>query len=375
VKLRDHKLVSPPTLPTGQIPIGIQADLRSRSGPDLGDVLHRMVTAHLRFSREDFTWATIEPRRGIYCWGYTDSWMFGAARAGVQIIAVVDASPIWAEPTATTAPTDPSGLRAYAAFVRELLGRYGAYGSFWSRHPALRPDPITYVDVWNEPYTQSFWQGDYPDPAGYAEMFEAVVHAARPVDPKARFLLEGDTTAQDGSPFLASVLLAQPQIAHDAYAVSVHPYASNGWGPGVCDSAGTQQDRRFQTCRLKDVRRILDKAGASRVKLFVTEIGWGANGSTPPQLSPSTVALYVRETFDQLRTRWKGLVSGLIWYQYQSTASGAGPNGDFGLIQPNGVPYPAWYVFADEAARGVSSALTNHPRRSRRLSPTRPPSQ
>jgi hypothetical protein len=317
------------------------------------NVLTRMTQAHLDFTREDFSWASIEPQPGLFCWGRTDFWMYGAARAGVQVIAVPDASPSWAESTISTAPTDGPGLRRYATFVRELMGRYGAYGSFWSQHPTLRPDPITYVDVWNEPYINYFWHRDYPDPAGYASMFEAVVHATRPVDPHARFLLEADVTAQDGSPFLSRVLSAQPAIVHDAYAVSTHPYASDGWGPDVCSRAGTDASRRYQTCRILDLRKILNNYGASKVGLFITELGWGVNGRTRPSTSPSTVARYVRQTFSLLRTQWRGIVTGLIWYRYQSPPSGPGWRGDFGLIQPNGVPYPAWRALADEARRGI----------------------
>jgi hypothetical protein len=356
VRLPDHKPVAELAEPQGQIPLGIAADLRSRRGPDLGNVLMRMASAHLRYSREDFTWWTIEPRRGVFCWAQTDSWMYAAARAGIQILAIPDAPPTWAEPSPTTAPTDPAGLQAYAAFVRELLGRYGSYGSFWNRHPKLHPNPITLVDVWNEPYSSQFWSRSYPDPAGYAAMFETVVRTARPVDPRARFLLEADTTALTAAgqkPFLAPVLSAQPDIAQDAYAVSVHLYASNGWGPSVCDTEGSIETRRFQLCQIQDVRHILDSHDASRVGLFITEIGWSTSTANPWGVNPQVASRYIHETFSLLRTRWKGLLSGLIWYDYQSPERDAHHLNDFyGLVHPDGVPGPGWYALAEEAQLG-----------------------
>jgi hypothetical protein len=359
VRLPDHKPVAEHAAPQGQIPLGIQADLRSRNGSDLGNVLMRMVSAHLHYSREDFTWSTIEPRRGVFCWAQTDFWMYGAARAGIQIIAIPDASPTWAEPSPTTAPTDPAGLQAYAAFVREMLGRYGSYGSFWNQHPKLHPNPITLIDVWNEPYSRQFWSRSYPDPAGYAAMFETVVRTARPVDPRARFLLEADTTALAATgpqPFLSSVLSAQPQIAQDAYAVSVHPYTSNGWGPSVCDTEGSVETRRFQLCRIQDVRNILNSHGASRVRLFITELGWSTSTANPSRVDPQVGVRYIHETFALLRTRWKGLVSGLIWYDYQSPEHDThGLNDFFGLVHPDGVPSPGWYALAEEAQLGIMS--------------------
>jgi hypothetical protein len=361
VSLRSHRLVGGPTEPRGQIPLGIQADLRSRSGPDLGDVLMRMHDAHLRFSREDFSWSTIEPRPGVFCWAQTDFWMYGAARAGIQIIAVPDAAPAWAEPSQTTAPTDQAGTRAYAAFVRQLLGRYGSYGSFWNLHPSLRSNPVRFVDVWNEPYSKQFWSRSFPDPAGYARIFEAVVHAARPVDRRARFLLEADTTAitENGQdPFLTAVLREQPAVARDAYAVSVHPYASNGWGPSFCDPTAAASVTRFQFCRIRQIRRILDSHHASRVRLMITELGWSIAPQNSSGVSVAALTAYIHETFTLLRTRWKGLVSGLIWYDYQSPQRDPASLNDFyGLVQPDGVPGPGWPVLAEEAQRGIPGRL------------------
>lgn len=250
-----------------------------------------MTGAHLSYAREDFTWSTIEPRRGVFCWAQTDYWIYGAARAGVRVIAVPDASPRWAEASPTTAPTDPVGTREYAAFVRELLGRYGSYGSFWNHHPTLRPDPIRLVDVWNEPYSREFWARGSPDPAGYAAMFETVAQVSRWADTRVRYLFEADTSALATAgqrSFLAAALASQPRIERDAYAISVHSYARNAWGPNVC---GSRAERRFQVCRLLGLRGILDSHGASRIKLFITEIGGVLRPRTPREQHPTLRAV------------------------------------------------------------------------------------
>lgn len=351
-----HELVAERPEAAGLVPVGVQAGLRSRTGRDLGDVLMRMTRAHLSYAREDFTWATIEPRRGVFCWAQTDYWMYGVARAGVRVIAVPDASPRWVEATPTTAPTDPMGAREYAAFVRELLGRYGSYGSFWNDHPTLHPDPIRLVDVWNEPYSPQFWARGFPDPAGYAAMFETVVHVSRSTDTRARYLLEADTsslTPTGQRPFLADALAARPQIERDAYALSVHPYTSNGWGPSVCS---TGAERRFQVCRLRELRGILDSHGARRIKLFITELGWSTAGANPSGVAPGVASRYVHELFALLRGRWRGLVDGLVWYEYQSSERDSRQVNDFyGAVQSDGVPGPVWTALAQESSRGIPS--------------------
>jgi hypothetical protein len=304
---------------------GIQARLRTRRGGDLRGAADDVRSSGARYTREDFTWGTIEPRKGLMCWGATDRWMAAAARRGLHVIAILDAPPAWATASWNTAPTSGAALDAYIRFTSQVIGRYGSSGSFWRENPGIPAVPIDHYDIWNEPYYERFWAGSV-DPAAYAQMFRAVVRAARPVDPRAKFMLEAETTTlgPDGQqqPFLAAMFDAVPDLGRYADIASIHPYASNGWGPETCQQGPDLQARRLQVCRLNDIRAILDAHGAAGTRMWITELGWSAAAIPGGAVSDADQARFTRETYALLRGRWAGLVDGVVWYGYQTPSAG-----------------------------------------------------
>ena len=270
------------------VPVGITARLSERSDGDLARVVSRLRSAGVAYVKEDVSWRTLEPSRGVYDWSSMDRWVAAAAGGGLRIIALPCDAPRWAMPRWNYAPVRGSGrLADFSDFVRELVERYGNRGAFWQEHPELAARPIRYYDIWNEPYVRRFWGREFPDPGGYARMFKAVVKAARPADPGARFMLEADTrvlaTGYPGKPFLAAMLRAVPRLGSYAYAVSVHPYQADGESPRECSrprpSRGVRRDWRatvLDFCRIADIRRMLDAAGARRVRIWITEVGWSS---------------------------------------------------------------------------------------------------
>ena len=198
------------------MPVGITARLSERSDEDLARVVSRLRSAGVTYVKEDVSWRTLEPSRGVYDWSSMDRWVAAATSGGLRIIALPCDAPRWAMPAWNYAPVRGSGrLADFSAFVRKLVERYGTRGDFWVEHPELRTRPIRYYDIWNEPYVPRFWAGRFPDPVGYARMFKAVVEAARPADPRARFLLQADTrvlaTGYPGRPFLAEDAAGRPR--------------------------------------------------------------------------------------------------------------------------------------------------------------------
>ena len=347
---------------TAGLPVGIKARLSARSDADLARVVRRLRAAGVTHVREDVSWARIEASRGAFRWGGMDRWVAAATRNDLEIIALVGDPPAWATPAWNVAPTSGAPRADFANFVRRLVERYGTNGAFWRAHPGLNPVPIRYYDIWNEPYVSRFWSHRFPDPAGYARMFKAVVQAARPADPRARFLLEADTrvieTGWPWRPFLSAMFDAVPDLGEYAYAVSVHPYQGDGGSPRTCSrprpSRGVEHDWRatvLQFCRIEDTRRILDARGAHDTRIWITEIGWSTAPRGARRVSQGRQATYVREVFDLLRTH-SGLVAGVVWYEYQGPERDPGRDDDFfGLVRPDGTPKPAWDAFRSEALR------------------------
>lgn len=365
---------------TAGVQVGIKARLSTRTDAGLSRVTRRLRAAGVTHVREDVSWARIERSPGVFRWEGMDRWVVAATQNDLEIIALVGDSPAWATPGWNVAPTGAAPLADFSNFVRRLVQRYGTNGAFWRAHPELKPVPIRYYDIWNEPYVSRFWSDRFPDPAGYARMFKAVVQAARPVDPRARFLLEADTrvieTGWPWQPFLSAMFDAVPDLGEYAYAVSVHPYQGDGGSPRTCSrptpSRGVKQDWRatvLQFCRIEDIRRILDARGAHDTRIWITEIGWSTAPHGKGSVSERRQAAYVSEVFDLLRAR-RGLVSGVVWYEYQAPARDPARHGEFfGLVGPDGTPKPAWDAFRAEAGHEASGDLAERAAAARRTSP------
>ena len=346
--------------PGPAVPIGIKARLSDRDDSALAQVTAKLRATGVSIVREDVAWSTIEPRPGRYYWDGMDRWVSAAAGQGLEVMAILGSPPTWATPSWNVAPTGGGPLSAFSDFVRAVVARYGTGGEFWQSHPGLQAVPIRYWDIWNEPYASRFWAGESPDPAAYAEMFKAVVEAARSVDPAARFLLEADTRiVSDGwpwKPFLAAMFDAVPDLGRYAYGVSVHPYQGDGGSPRSCTpstrypgSRARWQATALQFCRIADVHQILAAHGAGDLKIWITEIGWSTAPGAEAGVSDAAQARYVQQVFELLRTRYQGLVSGLIWYEYQGPESNPSELDKYlGLVRSDGVAKPAWGAFAEE---------------------------
>jgi hypothetical protein len=357
-----------PPRPTraGSVPlVGVKARLAGRGDGDLAAVVARLRVAGVRVVREDVSWATLEPQRDRFDWSSMDRWVAAAAREQIEIVALPNEAPTWATGAWNRPPTSGEALDQYAHFVRALIERYGTNGEFWHQHPELPHVPIRHWDIWNEPYVSRFWATDnFPDPAGYAHMFKTVVQTARPADPNAQFMLEADTrvieTGWPWKPFLTAMFDAEPDLAQYADAVSVHPYQGDGGSPHTCTpfktSRGTNEDWRatvLQFCRITDIRRILDAHGAQHTKIWITEIGWTTAPNAPNAVTEQTQATRTSEVFELLRTTYKNMITGIIWYEYQSPEQN--PNNEnhyYGLTHPNNQPKPAWTTLTQELKAG-----------------------
>jgi hypothetical protein len=342
--------------------IGVSAVLRGMDSGELNQTVARLRSVGVEYTREDFAWNRIETSPGNYDWSNYDNMVGGAAKQGLKIIAIADGAPAWATPSPTTPPASGSALAGYNEFVRQAILRYGSNGTFWATHPDIPKVPVTTWDVWNEPYFKYTWGEQTPDPAAYARMFKTVAVTGRATDPQAKFMLEADSGNGGYSwpqpPYLSAMFDAVPDLASYADYVSIHPYTGND-APSDCtpysQSQGVANDwkaTRFQFCRVKDIRNILDDHGARNTRMWITEVGY----TTAPQgsrgVSEAQQAQYVHDVFRLLR-QWR-LVDGLTWYCYKTDESN--PSDDeayYGLVHADGSAKPAWDAFVQEARQGL----------------------
>jgi hypothetical protein len=195
-------------------------------------------------------------------------------------------------------------------------------------------------------------------------MFKSVVSAVRGVDSEARFMLEAETGANTGSwpqpPFLEAMFAAVPDLENYADIVSLHPYTSEDAPTGCNSQRGGKEfwyDTRFQFCRVKDVRKLLDGYGAKRTRIWITEVGYTTAPNADRTVSEGQQADYLRAAFRLLR-QWR-VVDGIVWYELRGgETSSSDPYAYFGLLHKDGSAKPAWNAFVDEARTGIPAATT-----------------
>ncbi len=248
----------------------VSNDAFAARGSQRAQILAAERRTGVELLRETFDWATIEPRRGRFEFGYYDAYMAATARAGLSVLPVVFGLPSW-EPrqledganvsaTTTFAPARPAD---FAAFAAALARRYGPGGTFWRSHPALAAHPIRSWQIWNEPNLAVYW-GGRPNARAYVALLAAAAAAIRRVDPGAEVVTAGIPDSTIGVPlerFVGELLRDGARASFDTLAIN--PYASS--------SAGVIAATRA-------VRALLDRAGLARVPIWLTEIGWASGG-------------------------------------------------------------------------------------------------
>ncbi len=156
----------------------------------------RLARGGVRTVRINAYWGSVEPSPGVRDWTAMDAVVSDAAAAGIELHPFLFSTPPWASsnpagPPSVSPPLQSSQARAgWAAFVRDLAGRYGATGSFWLAHPSLPRLPIRYWQLWNEVNLSYYW-GSQPSAAGYADLLRLTVPALREGDPSAKLVSAG----------------------------------------------------------------------------------------------------------------------------------------------------------------------------------------
>ena len=169
-------------------------------------------------------------------------------------------------------------------------------------------------------------------------------------------------TGYPGKPFLAAMLRAVPNLGSYAYAVSVHPYQGDGASPRECSrpracarrEAGTGGRPCSTSAGSPTSAGCSTPHGARRVRIWITEVGWSSAPGARNGVTKAAQARYVRQVFDLLRTRYRGMVVGPGLVRVPELPGQPWDQEDyFGLVQPGGAPKPAWHAFARQARRGL----------------------
>lgn len=231
--------------------------------------------AGVRLLRQTFDWAYIEREQGglyplpPYDWSLQDRLVLAAARAGITVLPVLFNPPAFASSRPSGAannftypPRDPASM---ATFASAAVDRYGPGGSLWRENGGVRARPIRAWQVWNEPTLRAYWGGK-PSARGYVKLLKAVGDAIKARDRKAEVVTAGipPSFLRGSVPirkFVDQMYRAGGKQAFDTLAINSYARSARELGR-----------------LLHSVRRIMNRRGDRRARIWITELGWCDKG-------------------------------------------------------------------------------------------------
>ncbi|MFB0534734.1 MAG: O-antigen ligase family protein [Anaerolineae bacterium] len=248
-------------------PFGVNVSLEQYDTTDRERALAMIEAAGLRWVRQSFPWAEIEPQPGHYRWQLWDEVVSAVQAHDLSIIAVLDTAPSWARrDTDSENPyTPPQETADYGRFVRAFAGRYG--------------EQIDYYQVWDEPNVSAHWGDGYVDAAAFITLLREGYAQIKAADPVAYVLTAGLAPTTEEGPlnlnevaFLRRLYAAGGRDYFDILAAK--PY---GFWSGPADRREDVAVLNFS--RLALLRQVMADEGDEEKAVWAVEFGWN---SLPP---------------------------------------------------------------------------------------------
>ena len=149
--------------------------------------LQGMAAAGVRTERFELGWRSLEPSRGSYRWGRSDTFIGALASRGIRPLPFVWMIPAMGGRRPRAAPARPAAghRRRGGSFLKAAVARYGPGGSYWATGYRQRyganatPLPIQSWQIWNEPNLKKFFDPEGSDQAVGLEVRPAAADLPR----------------------------------------------------------------------------------------------------------------------------------------------------------------------------------------------------
>jgi hypothetical protein len=306
----------------------------------------RMARGGFETVRLAIPWSFVQqsPSSG-YDWSPVDHEMEVVARSGMSALPFIYSSPEWLVKKFTVLPVKTARQRkAWKAFLRAAVDRYGPNGSFWLEHGPGSPSPlpkrpVRRWQIWNE--ANFFFFATPASPGLYGRLVKIAHRALTARDPRAKVVLSGlfgrpKPAYPKGMPatrFL-NKLYDVPGIRRAFDGVALHPYAA------------TARELRKMTEALRKVIVSNRDRGAG---LYLTEIGWGSQSNSPVafERGPQGQVTELKAAYRYLiRNRRRLNVKSVYWFTWKDRLGSCSFCDSMGLFRagPSFDPKPSWYA-------------------------------
>ena len=305
-------------------------------------------------------WSSVESVQGHPDWGYVDSLVSGTSKSGIEALPFITGAPSWAiksvSVNAASHSFAPLNLpmktgaeqAGWEGFLREVVGRYGPDGAFWSEHPEVPYHPIRTWQIWNEANFKYFVAR--PNPVEYGKLVKLSYTTIKAVDPGAQLILSGlfavprealpkyrkirPRPAYLATEFLEQMYRASPGIKQKFQGIALHPY-----------SIEYQQLEP----EIQNVREVLRRVGDPGKALWITELGWSSESPSRSDEFAKGLQGQARElkgAFKLLvRNQVKWRLKRVFWFSVDDRPGLCNFCGGSGLFSEGFVPKPSWRAY------------------------------
>lgn len=291
-----------------------------------------MARSGVQSLRVSFEWPSIEPSAGQFDFSQTDMLVEDAARHGLNLLANLDSTPIWASSNPGSqyefryAPRSP---QLFADFMSALVSRYGPHGAFWKLHPGIRSRPIRQWQIWNEQSFDVFW-ATQPWATTYTRMLKAGYIAIHHLDRGATVVAGSLVATGPLNQWTEMRALYKAGARRYFDVIAIHPFTDGSLS--VSTSIG-----RAATI-VQNVRDVMRRYGDARKPIILTELTWpGAVGFVTPsrllglETTPRGERLRLAAAYNYFAThiRQNG-VTQVYWFDWASSFDANDPQSDVG---------------------------------------------
>ncbi len=264
--------------------------------------------AGVKWTREDFSWSRIEPRKGEFNWDFYDQLIACAKRNGIQVYPIVCYWSSW------TKPYTDEGIDDYINYLEAMVRRY--------------KDDLHHWEIWNEPNI-FFWKGTKEQ---YATLLKRSYKAIKNIDPTAQVL--GISTAGIDIDYIKDML--EMEVPFDV--LTIHPYRR------VFDDHEFIED-------LKEASQVVERKDRRKRPVWLTELGW-ATYVPHNALKQSFIPTSQRKQAELIaRVYLSSIISGVeprtFWYNFRN--DGTDPfyfEHNMGIVRRDFEPKPAYYAYS-----------------------------
>jgi hypothetical protein len=270
-------------------------------------------------------WDKVEPAEGTFTFNGLDPVMRAAAAHGIQPIINVTRTPRWAasNPSNRDYWRLPPRDGVFGEMMRQLVLRYGPGGTFWAANPSLRPHPVRDWQIWNEPSGPAHWM-PRPWAPSYTRLLRESYQAIKGVDRGARIVAGPLVATGTYTQWAGAKELMRAGAGRWLDVVSVHPFTSNS--ASVRDSAA----RLVEIVRR--VRQQMNKRGARRKEIILTEMTWPASNGKVPNSAKLHFSTNARGQAARLKAAYRALsrarrklrITTAYWYTWASSYDRSG---------------------------------------------------